>query len=279
MQKYRPRPLAAQVSDRILRVIVTGGMGIAWFVWLWGVTLPALCAGCALGGLIWLLARQFGKQSTMKREKQMRRMIGGELALKQLLLSPPRRAVFEAALWIAPRYPVEMHRAMEWGVEGTLNGETVIVKLIAQHESQNVSAQQVVEVLRDTKMRGTKRCLLCLTAPASREAIAYAASADPPITIIPHEEMMDLAGLCHPATDEELSRLAKHKRTRRSAREWLAVILDASRARRYFWYGMGMSALALLTGLKAYPLPAFACFALYAGCKAYPLFLRQSTGV
>lgn len=279
MQKYRPKTLMAQFTDRILRVLITCGMGVGWFVWLWGVSLPALCAGMALGGLIWLLARQFGKQSTQKREKQMRRIIGGELALEKLLLEPPRHAAFQAALWIAPRCPVVMQRAMDWGVEGEYRGEKVLVRLIAQHESQPVTAQQVVESLRIVRAHGLQRCFLCLTAPASKEAVAYAAGTDPPVTLISRQELIDLAGLCHPATDEDLRRLAQHQKTRRSAKEWLAVILDASRARRYFWYGMGMSALALLTGLKAYPLPAFACFALYAGCKLYPLASRRSAGI
>lgn len=41
--------------------------------------LTALTAGVAFGGLLWLCARQFGKKSMMRREKQMRRIIGGEL--------------------------------------------------------------------------------------------------------------------------------------------------------------------------------------------------------
>ena len=48
------------------------------------LSLPALTAGLGLGGLIWLCVRQFGKRITRKREKQMRRIIGGELALQKL---------------------------------------------------------------------------------------------------------------------------------------------------------------------------------------------------
>ena len=279
VQKYRPKTILAQLSDKILRVLVTCGLGISWFVWLWGMSLPSLGAGAALGGLIWLLTRQFSKRSTQKRENQMRRMIGGEMALQRLLLSPPRQAAFQAALWIAPRYPVVMQRAMNWGVEGEYQGQSVLIRLIAQHESLPVSAQQVVEAQRETRSHGLSRCILCLTAPASKDALAYAAAADPPVCIVSRQELIDWAGLCHPATDEDLLRLARRKKTRRSTQEWLAVILDASRARRYFWYGMGMSALALMTGMKAYPLPAFACLALYAGCKVRLFRSHRSAGV
>lgn len=115
MQKYKPKTPLANVSDRVLRVMITCGLGIGWFVYLWGMRLTALTAGVAFGGLLWLCARQFGKKSMMRREKQMRRIIGGELALGRLLLMPPRHAAFQAALWVSPRVPVRMQRALDWG--------------------------------------------------------------------------------------------------------------------------------------------------------------------
>lgn len=267
MLKYKPKTMAAQLTDRILRILVTCLIGIGWFVALWGFCLPALTAGVALGGLIWLCARQFGKRSTQKREKQMRRMIGGELALQKLLLLPPRHAAFHAALWIAPKFPVVMQKAVEWGILGTLDQQTVLVRLIAQHESQTVSAQQVVECAREMRAHNVKRCILCLTAPASRDAQLYAAAADPPIELVERAELVDFAGLCSPATDEDLSKLGRKKQPRRSFREWATIVLDASRARRYFWYGLGLSLLALLTGLPFYPIPAMVCLGLFAACK------------
>ena len=77
MQKYKPKTPLAGVSDRLMRALVACGLGVGWFVYLWGARLSALTAGIALGGLLWLCARQFGKRSTQKREKQMRRIIGG----------------------------------------------------------------------------------------------------------------------------------------------------------------------------------------------------------
>ena len=267
MQKYKPRTPLASVSDRVLRVMITCGLGIGWFVYLWGMRLTALTAGVAFGGLLWLCARQFGKKSMLRREKQMRRIIGGELALGRLLLMPPRHAAFQAALWIAPRAPVQMQRALEWGVTGTLEDRPVLIKLIAQHESVPVTVQQVVEAAREMRALKAESLILCLTAPASREALSYAAQSEPPIRVIDRQAMIDLAGLCSPATDEDLSRLRSKKKARASPRDWLGVVLDASRARRYFWYGMGLSALALLTGQRVYPIPAAVCLILFAACK------------
>lgn len=267
MQKYRPKTPVAEVSDRLLRAGIAGLAGISWFVFLWGLSLPALTAGLALGAMLWLCARQFSKQATRKREEQMRRMIGGELALNRLLLEPPRKAAFQCALWLAPRYPLVMQKAVEWGVIGLLDGKKTCIRLIACHETQKITAQQVVECAREARERQMEQTLLCLTSPASADALSYAASLDPPMKLIQRSELIECAGYAHPATDEDLRSLGRQKRTRRSAREWLAVVLDASRARRYFWYGLGLSVLSLVTGSGYYPIPAALCLGLYAACK------------
>lgn len=267
MQKYRPKTIAAEIADRLLRALAACTLGIGWFVALWGLCLPALTAGLALGTLLWLCARQFSKHITRRREEQMRRMIGGELALNRLLLEPPRKAAFQCALWLAPRYPLVMQKALERGVTGMLDGKKSWIYLIAQHPSQKVTAQQIVLCAREARERQMEQTLLCLTAPAEAEAIAYAGSLDPPMRVIGRDELTELAGYAHPATDEDLRSLKRQKRTRRSPKDWLAVILDASRARQYFWYGMGLSLFALLTGSGYYPFPAAVCLGLFVGCK------------
>ena len=90
MEHYRPKTLIAGITDRLMRAGTACILGIGWFVFLWGFSLPALTAGMALGVMLWLCARQFSKHITMKREKQLRCMLGGELALNRLLLEPPR---------------------------------------------------------------------------------------------------------------------------------------------------------------------------------------------
>lgn len=267
VRKYRPKSPVANVADKLLRVIITSALGVCWFVYLWGLSLPALSAGLAFGTLIWLCARLFGKKSVEKREAQMRRMLGGELALERLLMLPPRHAAFQAAIWLAPRYPLEMQRAVDWGVIGTLGGERTLMRLISQHESQSISAQQIVEAARETREHKAERCLLCVTAPLSREAAAYASEAQVSITTVKRDELSALAGLCSPATDEDLSRMSKKGKKRPSAKEWARLALEPARARRYLWYGAGMAALAFLTGQWVYPLPAAVCLLLFAGCK------------
>ena len=268
MEKFHPKTTLANILDHLFRVFAAWLAATAWFVFLWGVQLSSLAAGAALGAMLWICLRQFAKHTTRKREQQLRRMIGGELAVERLLLETPRKAVFQAALWIASRYPVEIEKATESDVFGTLEGRPAIIRLIAQHKSQPVTAQQMVECARETQNHAAK-CLLCTTAPVSREAADYAAGLDPPIPLIRRDELIQLAGFFSPATDEELQNLARRKRTRHSPKEWLAVMLDSSRARRYCWYGTGMALLAYITGSGFYPVPAILCLTLYAACKIH----------
>ncbi len=267
MQKYKIKTPIAELSDRLLRAGTAALIGVGWFVILWGLCIPALTAGLALGVLLWLCVRQFSKQATRKREEQMRRMIGGQLALNRLLLEPPRKAAFQCALWLAPRYPLIMQKAVEWGVIGLLDGKKTCIRLIAIHPSQKVNAQQMVECAREAHERQLEQTLLCLTAPIAPDALAYAASLEPPIRIIRREELMLLAGHASPATDDDLRAIGRQKRTRRSAQEWLAVVLDESRSSRYLWYGVGLCLLALLTGGGYYPIPGLICLLLFGVSK------------
>lgn len=269
MEKYRQKTILASFSDHLLRGLTAAALGVGWFLFLWGLSLPTLTAGLALGGLIWLCARLFGKKRVEKKEAALRRMLGGELALDRLLLLPSRRAAFQAALWLAPKAPLEMRRTVDWGVVGCLKGQKTLVRLIAQHQSMAVSVQQMIEVRKEIRAYEAERCFLCLTAPLSKEAAIYAETECPDIRVVRREELLLLAGACSPATDEDLRDLRHRKRKRRSVREWLSMILHPSRARRYFWYGAGLSALALCTGQGFYPVPAVLCLLLFAGCKLY----------
>ena len=267
MQKYRPKKPLAALADKILRLLITCGAGVGWFVFLWGLNFASLTAGIALGGLLWLCARQFGKRSTQKREMQMRRIIGGELALERLLLFSPKQAGFQTSLWISKRFSLVMNQAVDWGVTGMLDGQPTLIRLIAQHQSIPVNVQQMICAAREMHQYGMKCCIICSTSTLTKEALSFAAQFEPPMQIISRDELIQFAGLHSPATDEDLLKLGRKKRRRRTPKEWAAVILAPNRARRYFWYGIGLSILALLTGQFFYPLPAAACMLLFVLCK------------
>ncbi len=268
MHHYRPKAPLAEAADKLLRALLAALAGTAWFVYLWGVRLTALTAGIAMGGLIWLAVRQLGKKRMLRKESQMRRMIGGELALSRLMMLSPRHAAFQAALWLLPKADIHMEKALPWGVLGTWKGGRVLVRLIAQHESLPINVQQIIKAVRDAHDQEVQRCILCVTAPISKEAAAYAEDLEMPIRIVTREELVGLAGDNEPATDEQLRRMAEGRRHKgRSLRDWAKEILAPKRARRYLWYGLSMAALAALTRQWVYPLPAAVCLLLYAGCK------------
>ena len=265
MESYRPKTALASAADHLLRVLLAWAAGVGWFVALWGLCLPALTAGTALGGLFWLCARLLGKKQVQKKEAVLRQTLGGELALEKLLLASPDEAAFQCVQWLQARTRLQI----ESGGLGMWDGETVLFRLFAQHPGTEISSQQVSETIRKACQAQVQRILLCTTAPLSSAACRLAETAEPSLRLVGREELIQLAGACCPATDEDLCRLKKCKPKRRSAREWLKIILHPSRAKRYFWYGVGLAALTLATGQRFYPIPAAVCLLLFAGCKIY----------
>ncbi len=265
MESYRPKTALASAADHLLRVLLAWAAGVGWFVALWGLCLPALTAGTALGGLFWLCARLLGKKQVQKKEAVLRQTLGGELALEKLLLASPDEAAFQCVQWLQARTRLQI----ESGGLGMWDGETVLFRLFAQHPGTEISSQQVSETIRKARQAQVQRILLCTTAPLSSAACRLAETAEPSLRLVGREELIQLAGACCPATDEDLCRLKQCKPKRRSAREWLKIILHPSRVKRYFWYGVGLAALTLATGQRFYPIPAAVCLLLFAGCKIY----------
>ena len=265
MESYRPKTALASAADHLLRVLLAWAAGVGWFVALWGLCLPALTAGTALGGLFWLCARLLGKKQVQKKEAALRQTLGGELALEKLLLASPDEAAFQCVQWLQARTRLQI----ESGGLGMWDGETVLFRLFAQHPGTEISSQQVSEVIREALQVKTQRLLLCTTAPLSQAAMHVAETEETKLRLVGREELIQLVGACSPATDEDLCRLKQRKPKRRSAREWMKVVLHPSRAKRYFWYGAGLAALTLVTGQRFYPIPAAICLLLFIGCKLY----------
>ncbi|MEA5014101.1 MAG: hypothetical protein VB099_06025 [Candidatus Limiplasma sp.] len=269
MEQYRHKTPLATSLDRLLLRLVVVGFGLGWFLFLWGVTLPAFTAGFAFGCLLWLSLRRFEALSIQRKEKQLRRSIGGEMALDRLLLLPSRHAAFQTVLWLGSKVPLEMQRTTDSGVLCHFKGKTALVQLIAQHKSMNVTVQQVIDAHKECMRHRAARCIICLTAPLSREAKAYAETAMPPIKLVPREEMLKMAGQASPATDEELSGMAERGRRPLGWRRWVEHVLSPGRAKGYFVYGLGLAMLYLVTGLWYYSVPAVICLILCVLCRWY----------
>lgn len=267
MHKYQPKTPLASIGDRLFRALMACALGIGWFVWLWGLRMSALAAGIAMGGLLWLCTRQFCKMYTTKKENLMRQMIGGELAVTNLLMMPTAVALKTVALWIEKKVSFAFERIEKNYAIGKSHGSLTVLILCAQHPSLPINVQQLIDIAREINQKEQVKLLICSTAPFSSEASLWLENTALPIEVIRREELIELAGRYSPATDEQLSQLRRRKKIRRSCGEWLKIILAPSRARRYFWYGIGLTALALTTGQYYYPIPATVCLLLYAGCK------------
>ena len=100
------RNLLAELLDSVGRGVLLMALGIGWFVFLWGLNLPALLAGIALGTQLLLLRRLYRQTTLVRRETALRCRIGGELLLeKMLFLSAPM------ILWL----PICFRRWPPWG--------------------------------------------------------------------------------------------------------------------------------------------------------------------
>lgn len=95
------------------------------------------------------------------------------------------------------------------------DGETVLFRLFAQHPGTEISSQQVSETIRKARQAQVQRILLCTTAPLSSAACRLAETAEPSLRLVGREELIQLAGACCPATDEDLCRLKQCKPKRR----------------------------------------------------------------
>ncbi len=269
MHTYHTKTVVADFSDKLLRLSLPCLFGIAWFVFLWGLSLPALLSGVALGMLIWLCIRQYVKKATQKREMQLRRTIGGELALSRLLMENDSQAALQCFDWLKSKYHLSNPTVLSCGVLSACGENKILLTALNYHASQALTTQHIVDALRAAKDSGANEILLCLTAPLAKDASAFVDEQVFPLRVVTRDELVALAGSFSPATDADLRALGRKKRIRRSAKQWLAVILDSARAGRYLRYGIGFSLFALLTGSRYYLFPGMCCLGMYAGSKVH----------
>lgn len=262
MQQYLEKTRLGGTLDSIgLRLLILVSC-VLWFVFLWGVTMAALFAGIAFYLLVSLAIRLGKRKTVARREEALRQRIGGEMALEALPLTPPRQAHFQAALWLTLAHPLRLERITEDGVLCRLEKDTVLVRCINRHPSIQISAQDIIEAQRAALHHNAGRCVLCTASPLNSAARAQLGLAEPPVKIVGKERLTRLAGAAAPVTDDQLVALGARKRRHAGIGVWLNHILAPHRSRRYFWYGIGLLLLYLITRLPYYPVPAVLCLSL-----------------
>ncbi|MGN0970833.1 MAG: hypothetical protein ACI4OY_02685 [Aristaeellaceae bacterium] len=258
MEQYLRRKRPGSVMDEIgLRLLIALG-AVMWFVWLWGLGMPALLAGLALGLMGQMALTRWRRRVVDRREQALRKQLGGEMLLEDMLLLPPRRAHFQAAVLLGQRYPLRMERVTEEGMLCQSGGERLLVSCLLRPPACEASPEDLLACQRAARAHGAKRCVLCLTCKCSAAARAWAETSAIPVRIISRETMLILAGQANPATDAQLVSLGKRKNRPGSGGGVLRTILDRGKAGRYMFYGTAMVLLYVVTGLKWYALPGLA---------------------
>jgi len=273
MEQYlRKNRFGTFVDGAALRLLILLA-GIGWFVYLWGLGLPSLLAGTALGILGQLLLTRWRLSTVTRREQALRRRLGGELMLEDMLLAPARQAHFQAALLLGERYPLEMLRVTDDGMLCRSGEDTLLVSCLRIPVDSELSAGDLAACQRACKAQGAARGVICPLGKVSAKILARAEAGRIPLRIIRREELLQLAGQCSPATDEQLVALGKRRR-RPDTPGVMQVVLRREKAGRYMLYGTALMALYILTGVRFYPVPGALCLTLGVLCRC----ARQETG-
>ncbi len=266
MQSYlRKARFSTLVDDLGLRLLLFA-LGIGWFIYLWGLSLPALLAGCALGMMGQLALNHYRRRTVDKREAALRRRLGGEMLLEEMLLSPSRQAHFQAALLLGQRYPLTMERVTEEGMLCQNGEERLLVSCIPLPEEGEVGQGNIIALQRACRKYGVQRGVACVTGRCSTKVEAWAAEGTIPVRIIRRDVLLRLAGQASPATDEQLIALGK-RRKRPAAAGVMQTILRRDKAKTYMLYGIGLMLMYIVTGLRYYPIPGGVCLVLGVMCR------------
>lgn len=244
--------------------------GVLWFVWLWGATVPALIAGIALGVLLCRAVTEYRRRTLTGREAALRRRLGGELLLEEMLLAPPRQAHFQAALLLGEQYPLTMLRVTEDGMLCQSGTDVVLVRCLPVPETVEAGVMDVVACQRACRRQEAARGVLCVTGRVSAKAEAAGEDGLVPVRLIRRETLLTLAGRACPATDAQLVALGKRRRRSRlpdALRVLSRRTLAPEKAKRYMLYGLALMLLYVVTGLPYYPLPAALLLALSVACR------------
>lgn len=262
----RFRPLRAAIDRLGLRLLVLT-LSIAWFGHLWGIGMPALLAGAALSIMLCIALSGGYRRHAQKREEALRRRIGGELALESLMLASPREAHFRCALMLAEKYPLKLETITDFGLFCKYQTSEALVCFICAAPGASVSATALIPCIRGALSRDCKHCIICTTGTFSADAQHFSRLQSVSIRLFDRAALLELAGTLSPATDEQLTSLARRKRGI-PLRSLLLQAVDRRKARRYMACGLSLLLVYLLTGLKWYPIPGLACMVLAAACRA-----------
>ena len=265
MQEYLQKTRLSGLLDGLGFHILSFAFSFIWFIFLWGFRLPALAGGTALYILIVLLRKKIRDDQVTRKEKELRAVIGGELALERLLIAPPERAHFEIAMLLSLRYSLMLLQTGKDGVLCDVKGKKLLICFVQHAKKTKLTADDVLDMQRNTKLHNADSGLLCIPCSLSPEAREQAME-DPPVHFLSRETLIALFGEVNPASDSQLVMLGK-RRKQRLARNIGPRILHEGRAKKYACYGALLLIMYQFTHLIYHALPGLICVFLAAACR------------
>lgn len=269
MERYLRRNRLSEALDALGMGALLYMLAAGWFIWLWGLNLPSLLAGAALGTLFWLARSQWRRRTVHRRERALRSRLGGEMLLETMLLSEAKEAHFHAAVLLAEKWPIRMLSVKEEGVLCRQGEETLLIQCIRMPADGELSAGDLLSAQRAVKRLPADKAVLCVLGKVSPKIAARAEEASVPLRIIRRDTLLTLAGQYAPATDEQLIELGKRCKPAEHG-HMLRLIFRPDKARRYHLYGMGMLIIYVLTGSRLYAVPGMACLTMAVMCRVRP---------
>ncbi len=267
MERYLRRNRLSEVMDTLGMGVLLYALSALWFVWLWGLNVPSLLAGAALGTLLWTARIQWRGHHVARREKVLRSRLGAELMLESMLLAEAKEAHFRAALLLAERWPIVMHSVKEEGVLCRQGEETLLIQCLRMPEDGELGMGDLLAAQRAVRRLKADRAVLCVLGKVNAKIAARAEEATVPLRIIRRETLLALAGQLSPATDEQLVELGKRKRRSAEQGSITRLIFRPDKAKRYQLYGLAMLILYILTGARLYAVPGMVCLTMAAVCR------------
>ena len=269
MEQYLRHNRLSETLDALGMAALLYILAAGWFIWLWGLTLPSLLAGAALGTLFSLARSQWRRRTVHRREKALRSRLGGEMLLETMLLAEAKEAHFHAAVLLAEKWPIRMVSVKEEGVLCRQGDETLLIQCLRMPADGELSVGDLLAAQRAVKRLQADKAVLCVLGKASPKVAAHAEEAAVPLRIIRRETLLTLAGQYAPATDEQLIELGKRRKPP-AAGPMLRLIFRRDKARRYHLYGLGMLIIYVLTDSRLYAVPGMACLTMAVMCRVRP---------
>lgn len=267
MERYLHRNRLSDVLDGIGMCVLIYLLAALWFIWLWGLNMPSLLAGIALGTLLWTARTQWRRRTVARREKALRSRLGAELMLESMLLAEPKEAHFRAALLLAEKWPIAMQSVKEEGVLCRQGEETLLIQCLRMPEDGELGAGDLLAAQRAVRKLKADRAVLCVLGKVSAKIAARAENTLVPLRLIRRETLLALAGQLAPATDEQLIGLGRRRRRPQGQGSIRRLIFRKDKAKRYQLYGLLMLILYILTGARLYAVPGMVCLTMAAVCR------------